>query len=101
MTKRNDLQVIQGGKSGTAETPCEPHLSEGCNRLREKALHYRDLAAGKPDPELSSLVGDMIDAINALELLEQSAETEGRRRAIEYRCLIAELEIEIVAALER
>ena len=101
MTKRNDLHVIQGGKSGATDTPCELHASGGCDQLREKALQYRNLAASKSDHELSSLIGDMVDAINALEFLEQSAEEQAKRRSIEYRRLIAELEIEIVAALER
>ena len=43
----------------------------------------------------------MTDAIKALQLLEQSTEVTGEPRAIEYRSLIAELEIEIVIAPER
>ena len=100
MPMRDGLQIIQGGKSASSETPSENTLSGSCDRLRQKVQHYRNLALGKSHSELSNLIGDMTDAIKALELLEQSPEAEGRRRAIEYRLLIAELEIEIVAALE-
>ena len=100
MAKRKELYLIPGGKFGGTDVPSDPPLSESCDQLLRKAHHYRNRAIGKCHNELSSLIDDMIDGIKALEVMELSAEAESRPRAIEYRCLIAELEIEIVAALE-
>jgi hypothetical protein len=100
MPKRKDLRVIPGGKPGGTSIPCGPHLPENCDRLLLKTEHYRSLAADKPGKEVVNLIGDMVDAVRALSLLEQSDGTAEQRRALEYRRLIADLEIEIVAALE-
>lgn len=100
MPKRKDLRVIPGGKPGNTTAPCGPHFTENCARLLQRADHYRSLAADKPGKEVPNLVGDMVDAIRALSRLEQSGDTAAQRRALEYRRLIAELEIEIVSLLE-
>jgi len=100
MPKRKDLRVIPGGKSGNTNSPCGPDFPENCDRLLQKAEHYRSLAAGKPSKEIANLIGDMVDAVRALSRLEQLADTAAQRRALEYRRLIAELEIEIVSVLE-
>lgn len=101
MPKRVDLHLIPGGRSEGSDEPAGSPISNCCDQLLQKAQRYRDLAVRRSDTDLEGLVGDMTDAIKALALLEQSTtEVEGRR-AIEYRRLIAELEIEIVSALER
>lgn len=100
MPKRKDLRVIPGGKSGDTSAPCGPHLIEDCDRLLQRAERYRTLAADKSDKGILNLIRDMVDAVRALSLLDQFDGTAAQRQALEYRRLIAELEIEIVAALE-
>ena len=100
MPERKDLRVIPGGKSGGTVPPCGPHLPENCERLLQKAEHYRRLAANRPGRDVANLISDMVDAVRALALLEKSDDTAAQRRALEYRRLIAELEIEIVSVLE-
>jgi hypothetical protein len=100
MPKRKNLRVIPGGKSDGTKPPCGPALAENCHRLLQKADHYRSLAGSKPGKDVSNLIGDMVDAVRALGRLELSDDTASQRRALEYRRLIAELEIEILSALE-
>lgn len=100
MPKRKDLRVIPGGKSGGSETPCQPQALDNTQELLSRARRYRDLLAASPAPETSHLISDMVDAIRALILLEKSDAVNAPRQAIEYRRLIAELEIEIVSAFE-
>lgn len=99
MPKRTDLHVISGGKSGDREASSHPSAADDCARLLQKADHYRDLAASKPSKEVTNLISDLADAIRALCLLEQSNEVAAQQRALEYRRLVAELEIEIVSTL--
>jgi len=63
--------------------------------------HYRGLTDARSNSEISNLIDDMKDAIEALALLEKSPAISAPKRMIEYRRLIADLEIEIVSALER
>lgn len=100
MPRRKDLRVISGGKSGGTDTPCGPHPTEDHDRLLQKVEHYRNLAAGKPGKDVSVLIGDLVDAIMALDRMEQSDDAAAGRRGLEYRRLIAELEIEIASTLE-
>jgi hypothetical protein len=69
-------------------------------QLLERVDHYRKILPDGRDGLLLNLVNDMADAVKALRLLEESAEPAAQKRAVEYRALIAELEIEIVAALQ-
>jgi len=101
MRKRKGLRVIPGGKSGEEGAPRGPQLPLGSDQLLQKADRYRKLLGDRADSEVSGLVGDMVDAITALRRLEASPAVEARQRALEYRRLIAELEIEIVTALQR
>jgi len=100
MPKRKDLHVIPGGKSGSDGADDAEVETTAVSKLLERADNYRNLLSLQPDEEISSLVTDMTDAIEALRLLENSTAPDSERRALEYRGLIAELEIEIVAALE-
>ena len=96
----SDLRVVSGGKSTDGDTPDSPALPGGVEKLVDRAGHYRCLLADHPDQEVLALVTDMVDAIEALGRLEQSTGKDAQQRAVEYRRLIAELEIEIVAALQ-
>jgi len=99
MPNRKDLHVIPGGKSSGAETDAGD-AAIAIDKLRARADQYRGQLSNHPDDEISTLLGDMADAIEALKRLEESAAPEAQRRAVEYRRLIADLEIEIVAALQ-
>jgi hypothetical protein len=97
MPKRKDLHVIPGGKSSN-EGADAGDSAITIDKLGARVDHYRSQLSNHSDEEISTLVGDMADAIEALKRLEGSTAPEAQSRAIEYRRLIADLEIEIVAA---
>jgi len=99
MPNRKDLHVIPGGKSSDEETNAGDSAID-VDKLRARADRYRSQLSNHPNDEVSTLVGDMADAIEALKRLEESTAPESQGRAVEYRRLIADLEIEIVAALQ-
>jgi len=91
MPNRKDLHVIPGGKSSGEETDAGDSAI-AIDKLRARADHYRSRLSNHPDDEISTLVSDMADAIEALNRLEESATPEAQGRAVEYRRLIADLE---------
>jgi len=101
MPKRKDLRVIPGGKSDGSPPPPLPQPPESFEVLMARVDHYRGLTDARSNSEISNLIDDMKDAIEALALLEKSPAISAPKRMIEYRRLIADLEIEIVSALER
>lgn len=97
MPERKDLHVIPGGKSRNEGTDAGD-VSIDVDKLGARVDHYRRQLSNYANEDISTLVGDMADAIEALKRLEESAAPGAQSRAIEYRRLIADLEIEIIAA---
>jgi predicted dehydrogenase len=96
MPKPRDFRVIPGGKP--SEAPAGEATSADIAQLLDRVRQYRSLLPGPPGEELRGLLADFEDAVEALRLLEASAEAEVQPRVGEYRRLIAELDAEIVAA---
>jgi|GEM_PF-4410338 len=99
MPKRKDLRLIPGGKADGALPTWSLGPSESSELLLARADRYRALAATSSNGEIPNLIDDLIDAIKALALLEKSDAASAPHQVLEYRRLIADLEIEIVTAL--
>lgn len=98
MPSARAFRVIEGGKGSAPSPTALPGLD--VDQLRERALQLRYLVALSAQEETVVLVDDMEEAIWALQRLMKSDHSEAPRRAAEYRTLIAEIDIEILAALE-
>lgn len=94
MPTRKEFHVIQGGK------PADARGMTDVAPLLERTSRFRHLLSLSPSDEISALVNDMEDAIKALQRLERSLHPDARRRAVEYRRLIDEIDAEILMALK-
>jgi len=99
MGTRKSFRVIQGGRRAGTDSPDDLSVSADVDQLLLRASKLRDLLSLRPNDLASGLVEDMEEAIAALRRLEMSAHPAAQRRAAEYRGLIAEIDAEIVAAL--
>lgn len=100
MLKRAVLRLIHGGKA--TEEPVRSEASRsGSLPPQDRPKRYRDRCAGLADPTLTSLLDDYDMAIEGLRRWQASNHPHAARRVREYRTLIAEIEAEILAALDR
>lgn len=98
MPSARAFRVIEGGKGSGFDPDMLPQLD--IDQLRERALQLRYLLALSAQERGAGLVDDMEEAIGALQRLLKSSHPLAPRRIAEYRTLVAEIDVEILAALE-
>lgn len=98
MPARRDLRLIEGGKGGNTGRAAFAGLP--LDQLRERALQLRLLLSLGQEGRFLGMADDMDEAIGALGRLESSDRSDAPQRAAEYRILIAEIDAEILRALE-
>jgi hypothetical protein len=99
MTLGKNFRLILGGKPASDDPP-DGRSGAVIAQLRKKTRKFRYFLSLTPNAETAELVRDMEEAIEALEWLERTRHGYLRRRAADYRRLIAEIEAEILVALD-
>lgn len=97
MRSPKNFRVIKGDKGGGTgpDAPAALDVAE----LRERVLQLRYLLTLCANENAIGLAVDMEEAIGALGRLQLSDHPDARRRIAEYRTLIAEIDLEILAVL--
>lgn len=100
MLKDTILRLIRGGKA--VEGATQPDLPPARTLSEQESFKgYRSRSAELTDPALSSLLDDYDMAVDSLRQWQASDHPHATERVLEYRTLIAEMEAEIHAILDR
>ncbi|HEX7074537.1 MAG TPA: hypothetical protein VF226_10895 [Hyphomicrobiaceae bacterium] len=100
MPKRTILRLIRGGKA--VEGPAQSNRSPSQTSPEQESLeHCRARLADLNDPALKSLLDDYDIAVDSLRRWQMSHHPHAAERVLEYRTLISEIEVEILAVLDK
>lgn len=100
MPKRTILRLIHGGKA--VEGPAQSYRPPArASSEQENPKHYRARLAGLNDPALNSLLDDYDMAVDCLRQWQMAHHPHAAERVLEYRTLVAEIEAEILAILDK